>query len=81
MTHEDNSHERLECVYLVEHYYEDERGDHVKTIGVYDSQSKAQAAVAKVDRCPGFVKYPDGFSISKYPLNKGHWLEGFETST
>jgi hypothetical protein len=46
-------------------------------IGVYDTRSNAEAAVARAKTLPGFRLYPDAFLIDKYAVNKDHWTTGF----
>jgi hypothetical protein len=46
-------------------------------IGVYETEQLAQAAIERLRGQPGFVRYPQGFQICSYELNKDHWTEGF----
>jgi hypothetical protein len=67
-------------VYVLHHVHEfdDDRED-LKLIGVYATQSNAEAAVVRLSLQPGFREHPDGFHIGKYTLDTDHWLEGFVT--
>lgn len=51
--------------------------DDVKLIGVYSCEQFAQRAISKLLPAPGFKSFPDGFHVSRYPLDKDHWTEGF----
>lgn len=68
-------------VFLLQHSYEYEfEGiivDETKIIGIYSSQEKAEQAIEEYKRIQGFKDHPADFTIDKYPLDKGHWLEGF----
>jgi hypothetical protein len=48
-----------------------------KLIGVYSSESEANAAVGRVRSQPGFKNEPEGFILDRYELNKDQWAEGF----
>ena len=37
----------------------------------------ATNAIVKMKNLPGFVKYPEGFSISRYVIDERNWVEGF----
>ena len=66
-------------VFVVQHVHESEDGrdEDVKFIGVYSSQSDAEAAVSRLRLQPGFRAHPDGFEVMECELNKDHWAEGF----
>ena len=66
-------------VFVLQHEYEVEGRDETKLVGVYSSRSAAEAAVARLVEQPGFSRYPDGFSIDAYSLDRDHWTEGFST--
>jgi hypothetical protein len=67
-------------VFLVQHVREhDDRSEDVKLIGVYSSDAKAQAAIARLRSQPGFSDFPDGFHVDRYVVDEDHWREGFET--
>lgn len=79
----------MNSVILVEHLRVDDEGnDHVKTIGIYRTEAAAKAVVDRLKDKPGFRDSPgiiegesgqgeSGFYLSKYPLDKDHWIEGF----
>lgn len=67
-------------VYVVQHVHESQSQhgeEDVKFIGVYRTQSDADAAVVRLLLLPGFRDHPDGFEVTEYELNKDHWTEGF----
>lgn len=70
----------MKIVFVVQHEHEWCERDEVKFIGVYATQSDAEAAISRVVLQPGFRDWPDGFSIDEYHLGKDHWTEGFVTS-
>jgi hypothetical protein len=72
---------KMKHAFLVQHAHQLPRGDEesVKIIGIYGSESSARLAVRRAKRREGFRDSPDGFSISRYPLGKDHWVEGFVT--
>lgn len=69
----------MKCYYLLQHYYENERGiDIYKTLGVFSTREKAERALEMYSKKPGFRDYPlDCFYIDKYPVNFGSWETGF----
>lgn len=68
----------MTSVYVVQHTHAREGGDEdVKFIGVYSSRDKADEAVARLSRQPGFSDTPDGFSVDEYRLDQDQWAEGF----
>jgi hypothetical protein len=46
-------------------------------IWVYRTEADAKGAIGRLKGQPGFVKYPEGFSVVAYELGKDHWTEGF----
>lgn len=70
-------------VYVVQHEHPVLDGDaeEVKFIGVYSSREGAERAVERLRRAPGFVDWPEGFTIDAYRLDEDHWTEGFVTIT
>ena len=46
-------------------------------IGVYSSESEAQAAIERVKGQKGFANFPEGFHIYPHELNKDSWTQGF----
>lgn len=68
----------MASVFVLQHVYTREGGvEDAKFIGVYSSLKKAQAAVARLGRLPGFVDAPDGFNIDEYRIDQDHWAEGY----
>jgi hypothetical protein len=65
-------------LYMVIHLQE-MRKDSVKSIGIFDSLSKAKSAVREISDRPGFQKYKRGFVIEQCVLNQIYWSEGFIT--
>lgn len=69
----------MKNVYVLQH----ENKEDIKFIGIYSSEDKAERAVAKLSKLPGFENSPnivndgDGFYIDKYDINETHWKEGF----
>jgi len=62
------------------HVHTHETGeDDEKLIGVYRTESDAQAAIKRVGTQPGFAGLPEGFQICPYELNKDNWTEGYVT--
>lgn len=49
----------------------------VKFIGVYSSREKAEAAVTRLSRHPGFSEASDGFHVDEYRVDQDQWAEGF----
>lgn len=65
-------------VFVVQHLREDRDGyDDVKFIGAYSSLEKAEAAVERLSRVPGFAEARNGFHIERYEVDMDHWTEGF----
>jgi hypothetical protein len=54
-------------------------GCDVKLIGVYSSRENAAEAVNRLKVQPGFIDYPEGFTVDEYQLDHDHWSEGFVT--
>jgi hypothetical protein len=70
----------MASVFVVHHVHSQEDGtEDVKFIGVYSSREKAQEAVARLGRQPGFVDAPDGFCIDEYQVDRDQWAEGYVT--
>ena len=65
-------------VFVLQHVHSREDGiEDVKFIGVYSSRAKADAAVARLSRLPGFSDAPDGFHVDEYHVDQDHWAEGY----
>ena len=68
----------MASVYVVQHVHSQDDGtEDVKFIGVYSSREKAQEAVARLTRLPGFSDAPDGFQVDEYRVDQDHWAEGY----
>lgn len=67
-------------VYVVWHVHDLGDGDEdAKLVGCYSSRGLAETAIRRLSRKPGFVRYPEGFLISRYAFNEDHWTAGFKT--
>ena len=72
----------MASVFVLQHVHTREDGsDDVKFIGVYSSRQKAQEAVERLGRLPGFADAPDGFHIDEYRVDQDHWVEGYVAAT
>lgn len=49
----------------------------LKTCGVYSTEELAAAAADRLRKKPGFRRYPEGFEINPYQLDRDCWGEGF----
>ena len=68
----------MTSVFVLQHTQGSEDGDeNVKFIGVYSSQEKAQAAVTRIGRVPGFSDDPGGFHIDEYRIDQDQWVDGY----
>ena len=68
----------MASVFVLQHVHAREDGvEDVKFIGVYSSREKADAAVARLGRLPGFSDAPDGFHVDEYRVDQDHWVEGY----
>ena len=68
----------MASVFVVQHVHSREDGvEEVKFIGVYSSRQKADAAVARLSRLPGFADAPDGFHVDEYRIDQDQWAEGY----
>ncbi len=69
----------MKHVFLLEHVRVDEGDDskHVKTIGIYSSRARAEAAQERLRMKPGFADHQDGFNIDRYEIDKTFWVGGF----
>lgn len=50
-------------------------------IGLYRTPEDAKAAIERLKGKPGFVDFPQGFTMVEYELNVDHWAEGFVAAT
>jgi hypothetical protein len=68
----------MKNVYVLQHVHEHASGNEdVKFIGVYSTKAKAQRAVKRLGRKPGFLESRGGFHIGRFLLDEDHWAEGF----
>ncbi|PZP48151.1 MAG: hypothetical protein DI601_01635 [Azospirillum brasilense] len=49
----------------------------LKLVGFYSSLQKAEEAVERMRKLPGFRDWPDGFRIYQGGLDGTNWTEGF----
>lgn len=49
----------------------------VKVIGIYSSETLAEAAMERARSLPGFIEQPDCFTIDPCEVDKDHWPRGF----
>jgi homoserine kinase type II len=66
-------------VFVVQHSHDLDGCDETKLIGVYRTQSAADAAIARLRKQPGFRERPEAFAVDRYRLDEDHWTEGFIT--
>ncbi|MGH7868549.1 MAG: DUF7336 domain-containing protein, partial [Candidatus Dormibacteraceae bacterium] len=68
----------MASVFVLQHVHtrEDSTED-IKFLGVYSSREKADAAVERLSRLPGFSDAPDGFHVDEYRVDRDHWAEGY----
>src|SRR5712692_1009793 len=67
-------------VYLLQHVAREDTDDEdIKTLGIFSGQGKAELAIKRLVKLPGFNRYPDGFHVDRYRLDQSEWTEGFVT--
>ncbi|MBR1898369.1 MAG: hypothetical protein IJ825_05760 [Oscillospiraceae bacterium] len=69
-------------VWLLEHsYLLDAAADvyETKTLGIYSTRDKAEAAVTRYRQLEGFCNHPEDFYIDGYEVDEDNWTEGFFT--
>lgn len=70
----------LKTVFVLHHTHrQSENREDVKLIGIYSSEAQAHAAIERMRTLPGFRDVPDGFEISRYPIDQDHWTSGYVT--
>ena len=70
----------MKSVFVLQHVHAFANDDEeVKFIGVYSSKEKAENAISRLIRKPGFKETKEGFCIDEYELNADHWAEGYVT--
>lgn len=68
----------MATVYVLYHVRDEDTDDEdIKIIGIYSSFELAQKAQNRMSDKPGFIDYPDGFSISEDVLDRDGWVDGF----
>jgi hypothetical protein len=68
----------MASVFVLQHVHErEDGGEDVKFIGVYSSRERADAAVVRLGRLPGFSGALDGFHVDEYHVDQDHWVEGY----
>jgi hypothetical protein len=70
----------MASVFVLQHVHSQGGGaEDIKFVGVYSAHEKAQEAVTRLARLPGFADDPDGFHIDEYRVDRDQWAEGFVT--
>ncbi|WP_140919022.1 hypothetical protein [Limnobaculum xujianqingii] len=70
----------MTTVFLLYHIVDEDTDDEdVKLIGIYSSYELAQMAQMRVCNKPGFIDFPEGFSIYDAVLDRDGWVDGFVT--
>ncbi len=69
----------MKTYWLVEHFYEIDGCEIVRTIGVFSNKPKALAAKRSVRKLPGFRRHPHGFYVGKIFADQESWGGGFTT--
>lgn len=71
----------MKTVFILQHSYElpDTGEEETKFIGVYSSKDKAENAIERLSKQPGFRDFPDHFYIDEYEIDRDNWSEGFIT--
>lgn len=64
-------------VYLLYHIHIDGEDEDAKLIGIYTSYELAEEAIERVKDKPGFIDFPEEFSIFSHELNRDGWVDGF----
>ncbi len=67
----------MKKVFLLYHIYEYDEEDEVNVLGIYKTKDAAKAAISLLKEKRGFSKYPNGFHIKSYKLNKTKCKNGF----
>jgi hypothetical protein len=68
----------MNTVFLLQHSYEVEEFDIIKTIGIYSSKEKSKETIKGYMQPPGFKDYPrECFNIDEYEIDSDNWQEGF----
>jgi uncharacterized protein (DUF952 family) len=69
-------------IHVLAHVYKTRQGDYEeKLLGSYSSRAKAQQAIERYKKLPGFRRHPGSFVIFESPLDQdAAWIEGFFTA-
>lgn len=57
--------------------WDEEDGDDVKLLGVFESPEAAQARIDRARQQPGFNDEPDCFMVDPYTVGEDTWSDGF----
>ncbi|MBL8704766.1 MAG: hypothetical protein JNM30_07985 [Rhodospirillales bacterium] len=64
-------------VYIVQHVRAEKgRDEDARLVGVYSTKDAAKSAILRAGTQPDFQRFPNGFKISKHPLDTDHWTAG-----
>jgi hypothetical protein len=72
----------MTSVFILQHSYQannDDSSDETKFIGVYSTREKAEKAIERLRKQPGFKELANYFCIDEYRVDQDHWAEGFVT--
>ena len=69
-------------IYVLEHVYKRRDGEYEeKLLGSYSSRAKAQQAIKRYKKLPGFRQHPDSFMVFESALDQDTgWIQGFFTA-
>lgn len=68
----------MEFVYELEHVYEIDGEEEVKSIGIFSSREKAKEAIRMLKSKPGFKDHSlEAFQIHKSKIDQIDWVDGF----
>lgn len=60
-----------------EHPENDDEEDDSKLLGVYSSEERALARIQQARSVIGFRRFPEGFTVARYVVDRDEWKEGF----
>ncbi|WP_165682063.1 DUF7336 domain-containing protein [Metapseudomonas otitidis] len=67
----------MKDVFILHHTYGDSNSESYKLLGIFRSRQKANSKIREYAKLPGFIDFPDGFTVTRYTLDESHWLDGF----
>ena len=69
----------MRSVFILQHSYESSitGEEETKLIGAYSSKEKAEKAIERLSKQPGFKDLPEYFSVDEYVIDEDNWTEGF----